>query len=107
MPITRIPPSEPNARASAFREEETFFRNLLEKWADHGGRRHRLEFRLGEDSDGSPAIWITIFSRDSVNPSKETREEIDQMSDGSSLFCVGGMHNRWVSWFGGLANRVV
>src|SRR5271169_1065935 len=24
---------------------------------------------------------------------------------GSSLFCVGGMHNRWVSWFGGLANR--
>jgi CheY-like chemotaxis protein len=26
---------------------------------------------------------------------------------GSSLFCVGGMHNRWVSWFGGLANRVV
>jgi adenine-specific DNA-methyltransferase len=27
--------------------------------------------------------------------------------NGSSLFCVGGMHNRWVSWFGGLANRVV
>ena len=27
--------------------------------------------------------------------------------NGSSLFCVGGMHNRRFSWFGGLANRVV
>ena len=27
--------------------------------------------------------------------------------EGSSLFCVGGMHNQWVLWFGELANRVV
>jgi hypothetical protein len=95
MPITRIPPSEPNARASAVREEETFFRNLLEKWADYGGRRHRLEFRLGEDSDGSPAIWITIFSRDSVNPSTETRQEIDQMSDAIRKEIINSDFERW------------
>ena len=26
---------------------------------------------------------------------------------GSSLFCVGRMHNGWFSWFGGSANRIV
>jgi hypothetical protein len=32
---------------------------------------------------------------------------LDKVRLGSSLFCVGKMHNGWFSWFGGLANRVV
>ena len=95
MPVTRAPPSEPNARASAFREEEAFFRNLLAKWTDHGKRQYRLDFRLGEDSEGSPAIWITIFSRDTVNPSKETIQDVDQISDEIRKEVINSEFERW------------
>jgi hypothetical protein len=95
MPIVKVPPSEPSARGSISWEEEDFFRNLIKKWENFSGHNHRLAYRLGEDTDGSPAVWIIIFSGDADNPSRETRQEIGEISDNIRDEIINSDFDRW------------
>jgi hypothetical protein len=92
MPTTRIPPSEPNLRGPASGDEALFFRDLMEKWSN---QRYRLQFRFGEDSDGEPAVWITLFVQPDVNPSRETINEIDQLSESIRNEVINSDFRRW------------
>jgi hypothetical protein len=76
-------------------EEGVFFRDLMAKWGGAGGTRRRLEFRSGEDEDGSLAVWITIFVPADLSPSKQTLEELGRISDKIREEVINSDFGRW------------
>ena len=51
--------------------EARLFRDIVGKLGDLPPGVRRVEFRFGEDSEGTPAVWLTFVADDDLTPSKE------------------------------------
>lgn len=49
-------------------EEAKFFRDLMEKFAGRVDSRAHADFRFGEDRDGRPAVWVTLYAPSDLGP---------------------------------------
>jgi hypothetical protein len=62
-------------------EEARFFGNLPQQTGEWPDGVEKVEYRFGEDSDGSPAVWITIIARNELSPSRKTVDELTTYSN--------------------------
>src|SRR6266567_2032908 len=54
----------------------------------------RVEFRFGEDSTGAPAVWIVLFARDDLRPSKNKIADLQRVAE-EVRSIVRSESNRW------------
>jgi hypothetical protein len=59
------------APGAASAEEAKLFHDLARRWMPLSDEIRRVHFRFGEDSDGSPAVWIIVVVPEDLKPSKE------------------------------------
>ena len=76
-------------------EEARFFHELSRKWTPLSDTIRRVEFRFGEDSDHSPAVWITIVTPSDLNPSKEKIDEIHEAGEKFRTEVLNSDTKRW------------
>jgi len=69
IPETRS--AAPMPRGAAPFDEDQVFRDIIGRIGRLPEGVRRVEYRLGEDSVGAPAVWFTFISRDDLNLSKE------------------------------------
>lgn len=62
---------EPPRTPAATGAEGRLFHDIIGKLGDLPPGVKRVGFRLGEDSVGTPAVWITFVADDDLKPSKE------------------------------------
>ncbi len=55
----------------------------------------QIEFRFGEDSDGAPAVWITIHAKSDVNPPKEKVAELNRAAETLRAAVLNSEFQRW------------
>jgi hypothetical protein len=60
-------PSDPESR---------LMQDIIQNLGNLPASIHRIQFRLGEDSQGDPCIWIELVMDDDLNPSKEKMADI-------------------------------
>jgi hypothetical protein len=80
---------------AASADEAQVFHAISRKWTPLSHDIRRVEFRFGEDSDGSPAVWITVIVPADLKPSKE---KIDNLYYATELFrkdILESDTNRW------------
>jgi hypothetical protein len=56
---------------------------------------HRIEFRLGEDSTGAPAVWITLIAKDDLTPSKRKIADLQRVAEEVRSKVRSSESNRW------------
>jgi hypothetical protein len=71
--------STPMPRGAPPVDEDQVFRDIIGKIGHLPEGVRRVEYRLGEDSTGAPAVWFTFISRDDLNPSKEKISEFQRI----------------------------
>ncbi|MGD0183731.1 MAG: hypothetical protein ABSC25_00595 [Roseiarcus sp.] len=54
-----------------------------------------IDFRFGEDSDGAPAVWITVLASADVNPSKEKIAELSRAAETLRAAVLNSEFKRW------------
>lgn len=64
-------PHEPLLRGAASGDEARLFHDIIRRAGELPPGVHRVEFHFGEDSEGAPAVWITLVADDDLRPSKE------------------------------------
>lgn len=71
------------------------FHDIVDKLGRLPEGVRRVGFRLGEDSEGAPAVWITLFANDDLKPSKEKIAELQRVANEvrSEVFRSGS--ERW------------
>ncbi len=55
----------------------------------------RMQFRLGEDSAGTPAVWIVFIAHDDANPSAERIASIRRVADDVRSEVLKSGNERW------------
>ena len=86
---------EENYLGAATGEEARFFGNLPRQVGQAPESAKRVDFRLGEDSDGSPAVWITIIANDDLKPSRQKIDEFTQYSQRLRDAVLNSGFGRW------------
>jgi hypothetical protein len=76
-------------------DEARFFAKNITRWAQLSKIIKRVDYRFGEDSDGSPAVWITIVASADLNPSQQKIEELSRASDAIRRGILGSEFRRW------------
>jgi hypothetical protein len=61
---------------SASGEEAKLFHAIARKWTPLSAEIRRVNFKFGEDSDGSPAVWITVIVPAALKTSKENIDKL-------------------------------
>jgi hypothetical protein len=92
-PKTDIP--QDNDLSAATGEEARFFGNLPQqtgKWPDGV---ERVEYRFGEDTDGSPAVWITIIAKNELTPSRKAVDDLTKYSNKLREAVLNSEFGRW------------
>jgi hypothetical protein len=54
-----------------------------------------IDFRFGEDSDDTPAVWITIHATADLSPSKKKIAELNQAAEKLRLAVLNSEFKRW------------
>jgi hypothetical protein len=55
----------------------------------------RVEFRFGEDSDGSPAVWITIVANADLHPPEAKIEALRRAAEALRTDVLNSENKRW------------
>jgi hypothetical protein len=93
IPETRS--AAPMPRGAAPLNEDQVFRDIIGRIGRLPEGVRRVEYRLGEDSVGAPAVWFTFISRDDLNPSEEKMDEFQRIGDVVRDEVMRSDSNRW------------
>jgi hypothetical protein len=55
----------------------------------------RIGFEFGEDSTGDPAVWISIFVKRDLEPTKETVDAIHDFAQAIRLEIIEARKRHW------------
>lgn len=55
----------------------------------------KVDFRLGEDSEGEPAVWIVVKAREDLNPSKEKIAALRRVANDVRSKVISSGSHRW------------
>jgi hypothetical protein len=69
------------APGAASAEEAKLFHDLARRWMPLSDEIRRVHFRFGEDSDGSPAVWIIAVVPEDLKPSKEKIRALSELME--------------------------
>ena len=72
-PDTR--PHGPIIPGAAPGDEARLFHDIVRSTGELPPGVRRVEFHFGEDSEGAPAVWITLVADDDLPPSKQKLAE--------------------------------
>lgn len=67
---------EPGAASGA---EARMFHDIVKNLGGLPPGVRRVDFQFGDDSDGTPAVWISFVADDDVRPSKEKIADLRSM----------------------------
>jgi hypothetical protein len=76
-------------------EEAKLFHDMARKWTPLSNEIKRVHFRFGEDSDGSPAVWITVVVPTDLKPSKRKIAAIYNATESFKRDVMEAETNRW------------
>jgi hypothetical protein len=82
-------------QGAASAEEARLFHAIARKWSPLSEEIKRVYFRFGEDSDGSPAVWITVVVPADLRPSKTKISAIYQATESFKKDVLQADTNRW------------
>lgn len=71
------------------------FHELSRKWLPLPEIIKRVTFRFGDDSDGSPAVWITIVTDGNINPSRAKIEQLHRAAEAFRADVRNSDTDRW------------
>lgn len=94
MPKSSPPSTKRQYPGAATGEEGRFFASLsgLVPLSD---TIREIELRFGEDSDGAPAVWITIHANADVNPSDKKLAELNRAVETLRAAVLNSEFKRW------------
>lgn len=92
MAATRTEDVEPGAASV---DEARLFQEMARKWTPLSEEIRRVHFRFGEDSDGSPAVWIRVIVPTDLKPSKSKINAIYQATESFKKDVLEADTNRW------------
>ena len=64
-------PHEPMLSGAAPDDEPRLSHDIVRSAGELPPGVRRVEFHFGEDSEGAPAVWITLVADDDLRPSKQ------------------------------------
>ncbi len=76
-------------------EEAKFFRDLSQKFAGRVSDNARMGFRFGEDSDGQPAVWVTLYVPSDLDPNPRTVGNLKRISEDIRTEILSSEFERW------------
>ena len=86
---------EINPGAASIGEAE-LFRDIAQKWAPLvSDEISRIDFRYGESSDGSPAVWITVVVPADLRPSKDKINALNRATESIRKDILEADTDRW------------
>lgn len=88
-------PHEPLLCGAASGDEARLFHDIVRRAGELPPGVHRVEFHFGEDSEGAPAVWITLVADDDLRPSKEKLAAIQRYSKDIQSQVFGSDSARW------------
>ena len=86
---------EENYLGAATGDEARFFGNLPQQTGKWPEGVERVDLRFGQDSDGSPAVWITIIAKNELAPSRKMIDDLTQYSKKLRDAVVRSEFGRW------------
>jgi len=92
-PETR--PNEPIPAGAASGDEAGVFHDIIRKIGRLPEGVRRVEFHFGEDSEGTPAVWITFVARDDLKPSKEKISDLQRIANEVRSQVIRSGSDRW------------
>jgi hypothetical protein len=88
-------PSEPMPPGAPSGDEAQVFHDIVRKIGRLPDDIRRVEFHLGEDSEGAPAVWITLVARDDLQPSKEKISTLQRITNEVRSQVINSGTGRW------------
>jgi hypothetical protein len=76
-------------------EEARLFHAISRKWTPLSKDITRVQFRFGEASDGSPAVWITVVVPADLKPSEDKIKELYRTTEGFRKDVLEADTDRW------------
>jgi hypothetical protein len=92
MAITKMDEINPGATSVS---EAKLFHDIARNWAPLPHDITRVDFRLGESSDGSPAVWIIVVVPEDLRPSKEKINAIIRATESFKRDILAADTDRW------------
>ena len=92
--MPKIDTTEHSYRGAATGEEGRFF-SQLHSLVPPTETIKQIDFRFGEDSDDTPAVWITIHAKADVNPSKKKIAELNRATETLRSAVLNSQFKRW------------
>jgi hypothetical protein len=88
-------PSQSMPAGAASGDETRIFHEIVRRvgWLREGIREVR--FRLGDDSEGAAAVWITLVTNDDLKPSKEKIATLQRISNEVRSEILRSGSERW------------
>ena len=86
---------EPLQSVTPSGDEAAVFDDIVRQMGRLPDGIRRVEFHLGEDSEGSPAVWITFVAHDDLNPSKEKLSELRRVTNEVRSQVIQSGTKRW------------
>jgi hypothetical protein len=93
IPETRS--GEPALPGAASGDEATVFSEIVRGIGRLPDGVRRVEFHLGEDSEGAPAVWITFIARDDLKPSKAKISDLQRVINEVRSQVIRSGTERW------------
>jgi hypothetical protein len=75
--------------------EAGLFHDIVRKLGGLPPGVRRVEFHLGEDSEGAPAVWITFVAGDDLKPSKEKIADLQRITNEVRAEILRSDTERW------------
>ncbi len=74
------PPDDQSLTGAATVAEARLFHDIVRKVGRLPSGVRQVRFRFGEDSEGAPAVWITLVAGDDLKPSKEKIGDLQRVT---------------------------
>jgi hypothetical protein len=76
-------------------EEARLYHDIVRKHGRLPEGLKRIEFRFGEDSTASSAVWIVLVAEEDVNPSKDKIAGLRRVADEIRSEILASDSQRW------------
>jgi hypothetical protein len=75
--------------------EAQFFHDIVRRIGGLPAGVRRIQFRFGEDSAGTPAVWITFVAGDDLKPSKDKIADLRRVTEEVRTEILSSNTERW------------